>query len=211
MTKAKEKQMMTVTESEKTQTIPQPGKPKLGRGRRLWRNALIWMVVVAVALLIGLLAYHFIRYKPVNEALQQTQSELTQTNLANDDLEAQLATVDEKIAALESDNQTLQSDLDTATAHLELLKVLVDVSNARIALFLDDVEVAKAALTSTSQRLETLSPSIADFDASLAQSIPQRLGLIILGLDRDVETAKIDLELFTKDLLEVEAAIFGDR
>jgi hypothetical protein len=87
---------------------------------------------------------------------------------------------------------------------------LVDVSNARIALFLDDVEGAKAALTNTPQRLENLRPSITEYDTSLAQSMPQRLNLIVSGLERDVETAKIDLELFTKDLLEVEAAIFGD-
>jgi len=29
-------------------------------------------------------------------------------------------------------------------------------------------------------------------------------------LERDPETAKIDLELFTKDLLEIEAVLFND-
>jgi chromosome segregation ATPase len=195
---------------EQTQASFKSDKPKLGHGRRIWRTALIWMVVIAAALLIGLLADHFMRYKPTNETLLQTQSELSQANLNNNDLKARLATVDDKIATLESTNQTLQSELDSTKAHLELLKVLVDVSNARIALFLDDVEGAKAALTNTPQRLENLSPSIAEYDTSLAQSMPQRLNLIVSGLARDVETAKIDLELFTKDLLEVEAAIFGD-
>jgi chromosome segregation ATPase len=195
---------------EQTQASFKSDKPKLGRGRRIWRTALIWMVVIAAALLIGLLADHFMRYKPTHETLLQTQSELSQASLTNNDLKARLATGDDKIATLESTNQTLQSELDSTKAHLELLRVLVDVSNARIALFLDDVEGAKAALTNTPQRLENLRPSITEYDTSLAQSMPQRLNLIVSGLERDVETAKIDLELFTKDLLEVEAAIFGD-
>ena len=104
----------------------------------------------------------------------------------------------------------LQDELKTTTAHLELVQVLVDVSNARLALFLNDVVGAKAALSDTQQRLDNLLPRIAIFDINLAQSMPQRLSLIRSGLERDPETAKIDLELFTKDLLAIEAALFND-
>jgi hypothetical protein len=104
----------------------------------------------------------------------------------------------------------LQDELKTATGHLELLQVQVDVSNARMALALDDVEGAKAALSNTQQLLDNLLPRIAVYDPNLAQSMPQRLSLIVSGLDRDTETAKIDLELFTKDLLAIEAALFND-
>ncbi len=150
-------------------------KDKLGRGRRIWRLTLIWLVVVAMAFLIGMTADHFLRYKPVSEALLQTQSELNAERI-----------------------------------HLELLRVLAEVGNARIALLNDDVPGAKAALTDTSQRLENLLPNIAEFDASLAKSLPQRLFLITSGLDRDIETVKIDLELFAKDLQAIETAVFGD-
>jgi septal ring factor EnvC (AmiA/AmiB activator) len=104
----------------------------------------------------------------------------------------------------------LQDELNTTTAHLTLVQVQVDVSNARLALSLNDVAGAKAALSNTQQRLEKLVPRIANFDASLAQSMPQRLNLIVSGLARDPETAKIDLELFSKDLLKIEAALFND-
>jgi hypothetical protein len=104
----------------------------------------------------------------------------------------------------------LQDELNTTTAHLTLLKVQGDVSNARLALCLNDVEGAKAALSNTQQRLENLVPRIANFDASLAQSMPQRLNLIFSGLGRDPETAKIDLDLFSKDLLKIEAALFNN-
>ena len=103
----------------------------------------------------------------------------------------------------------LQNELNTATAHSELLQVLVDVSNARLALSLNDVAGAKAALVNTQPRLDKLLPRIAIFDASLAQSMPQQLNLIVTGLDRNPETVKIDLELFNQDLHEIETALFN--
>ncbi|MCX6035872.1 MAG: hypothetical protein NTV38_13005 [Chloroflexi bacterium] len=104
----------------------------------------------------------------------------------------------------------LQDELNAVTAHLELSQVLVDVSNARLALALNDVAGAKATLLDTPQRLDNLLPRIAVFDTNLAQSMPQRLSLIVSDLERDTKTAKIDLELFNQDLLEIEAALFNN-
>jgi hypothetical protein len=54
-----------------------------------------------------------------------------------------------------------------------------------------------------------LLPRISVFNSNLAQSMLQRLGLIVSGLDRDPETAKIDLGLITNDLLQIETALFS--
>ena len=104
----------------------------------------------------------------------------------------------------------LQDELNTTAAHLELSQVMVDVSKARLALALNDVAGAKAALLDTQQRLDNLLPRIAIFDANLSQSMPQRLSLIVSDLERDTKTAKIDLDLFNQDLLEIEAALFNN-
>jgi hypothetical protein len=185
-------------------------KPKPGRFQHFVRNMLLWLVGIAVVFLAGVLTYHFVRYQPLSQTLTQTQSDLAQANQTIATLQISLATANAKATSLASDNQTLQSGLDQATAHLELLQVLVDISNARLALFQNDVAGAKTALMDTSQMLDALSPSIAGVDPSLAQSMPQRLNLINSELDRDVETAKIDLELFTKDLLGIETALYGN-
>ncbi|HCC78032.1 MAG: hypothetical protein A2X25_00290 [Chloroflexi bacterium GWB2_49_20] len=174
-------------------------KPQPGRLQRFFRKLLIWLVVLALAFLAGIVTYHYLRYKPLSEAIVDTERLNIEVQAAN-----------KKIAALEGEKKALQGEAETATAHLKLLQVLVDVNNARMALFLDDVEAAKAALVNTQDRLKNLIPIITEFDANLAESMPQRLNLIITGLERDTETVKIDLELFTKDLLEIEAALFGD-
>lgn len=187
-----------------------PAKPQLGRFRRFWRTSLIWLAVVAVAFLAGVLIFNFLRYQPLNERLNQTQSELTQSNQDVSDLEAKLAAASNKVTTLENDNQVFQSELDTATTHLELLQALVDINNARLALVDGDVLAAKASLENTSATLEFLAPRIAEVDTNLAQSMPQRLALILAGLDSDIETAKVDLELITGNLLDVEAALFDE-
>lgn len=187
-----------------------PAKPQLGSFRRFWRTLLIWLAVVAVSFLAGVLIFNFVRYQPLNEMLVQTQNELAQSNQNVSDLEAKLAAASDKVTTLENDNLALQSELDTATTHLELLQALVDINNARLALVDGDVLAAKVSLENTSAKLEVLAPRIAEVDTNLAQSMPQRLALILAGLDSDIETAKVDLELLTGNLLDVEAALFDE-
>lgn len=192
-------------------------KPQPSRLQRFFRKALIWVVIIVITFSAGMAADHFLRYKPLSDTQVETQTALDQ---ALQDLSDMQASIDEltilnqeaagAITKLENEKKALQDQIETTTTHLELLQVLVDVSNARVALFLDDVEEAKATLVNTQQRLEKLLPSIAEFDPVLAQDMPQRLNLIISGLDRDTETVIIDLELITKDLLGIEAAVFGE-
>jgi cell division protein FtsB len=207
----------TPSQAEPVSVPAETKKTRSGRLQRFFRQAFVWLAVVALAFLAGMIADHYLRYRPLSEDLAQTQTELDQANQAISDLQAELERLNttlqaanDRVASLEGGRKTLQEELDTANAHLELLQVLVEISNARLALFLNDPEGAKAALTSTPQRLDNLSPRLTKFDANLAQSMSQRLSLIITGLERDTETAKIDLELLTKNLLDIEAALFGD-
>ncbi|MHC4433345.1 MAG: hypothetical protein ACYTBS_16020 [Planctomycetota bacterium] len=186
------------------------------RLQRVFRKALVWLAVIAITFLAGIITDHYVRYEPLSKTLTETQTALDQANQEIGSLQARTESLnttireaEDKIAALEGEKKIIQDELDIATAHLNLLQVLVDVSNARISLFLKDVEGAEAVLVDTPQRLDDLLPRIAEFDTDLAQSMPQRLSLIVSGIKRDTETAKIDLELFTKDLLEMEAALFG--
>ncbi len=199
--------------ASKPDPVPAPAKPakaQLGRFHRFWRTSLIWLAVVAVAFLAGVLIFNFVRYQPLNEKFVQTQNELAQSNQNVSDLEAKLAAASDKVTALENDNQALQTELDGANTHLKLLQVLVGVNNARLALVDEDVPAAKAALENTAQQLDSFTPRIAEVDVNLAESIPQRLTLILSGLESDIETAKVDLELLTGSLLDAEAVLFGE-
>jgi len=203
--------------AETTTTSAKEEKQQPSRLQRFFRKVLIWLVIIVIAFSAGMAAYHFLRYKPLSDANVETQIALDQAHQDLSDIQADIDRLNilnqeagDTIAKLETEKKALQDEINTTTTHLKLLQVLVDVSNARVALFLDDGEEAKATLVNTQQRLENLLPRITEFDPALAQDMPQRLNLIISGLDRDTETVKIDLELITKDLLGIEAAVFGD-
>lgn len=196
---------------------PKQDKPQPSRSRLFFRKMLIWLVIIAVAFTAGIAADHFLRYKPLlaaqveaEDALDQAQQDLSDLQIENDRLDILNQDAGVQIAKLETEKKALQDELDTTVTHLELLQVLVDVSSARVALFLENVKDAKTYLVKTQERLDDLLPHIAEYDPALAQDMPQRLNLIISGLERDTENAKIDLELITKDLLNIEEAVFGN-
>lgn len=175
-----------------------PEKQPLSRMRRFWRSSLIWLAVIAIAFTAGVVAFNFLRYQPQLKEL--TQAYETTTDLQNqvNSLTAKLNTAEDRLAVLED-----------AQTHLELMQVLVDVNNARLALVKKDVPAAKAALEKTPQHLKDLAPRLGAADASLVTSLPQRLELILSGLDGDIETAKVDLELLAGNLMDIAATLFG--
>lgn len=170
---------------------------------RFFRKVLVWLIIVIVVFSAGFLIDHFLRYKPLSVAMTETQSELDQITQEVSDLRVENTRLTNEV-------DSLQEALAIANARLGYFQVLMDVNNARINLFLEEIQSAQEVLADTSQRLEDLLPFIAEVDDELALSLPRRLELIIAGLERDPETARIDLELFTKDLLELEPLLFGD-
>jgi chromosome segregation ATPase len=175
------------------------------------------LVVLGIAFVGGLATDHYLRYKPLAEDLRNAQATIDQANQQISDLQeqngklnTQIEEANNKVIALESESNTLKAESENTSAHIELYQMLVDVSNARVALFQKDVAGAKTALVNTPQRLDDLLPRMAKSDPELAKSMPQRLSLIVSGLDRDTETAKIDLEVFAKDLIKIETLMFGN-
>jgi cell division protein FtsB len=198
-------------------TPAKPEKPQLSRARRFFRKVLIVLVVLGITYVAGIATDHYLRYKPLSEDLSKAQTTIDQANQDISDLQEQIGKLNtqfqeanNKVISLDSESNTLKTDAEMTGAHLELLQMLVDVSNARVALYQKDIKGAKAALVNTQQRLDDLLPLMAKFDPNLKESMPQRLSLIVSGLDRDSETARIDLELFAKDVVIIEAKMFGN-
>jgi cell division protein FtsB len=210
--------LKTPLQPESVKDSPKVEKPQLSGPRRIFRKVLFWAGLLAIIFLAGITTDHFLRLNPLQETIAGLQASLDQATQEADSLQSkndQLTAADkiskDRITSLEGDKKDLLAEIEATNAHLALMKILVDVSNARVALFLGDVEGAKDVLINTQQRLDDLSSLIAEVDSNLAADIPQRFNLIISGLERDTETVNIDLELITKDLLEIEAALFNDN
>ncbi len=171
------------------------------------RKFLIGLGVAAAIFLAGFLTNHFVRYRPLADALAVTQSELTEANQSVSDLEDEIVRLRRLNQNAQDEIDGLKSELAAARTNTQFYQVLVDVNAARIALFLEDFEGAQAALAETQEKLAGLTPAISGADPDLALSLPRRLELIVAGLARDPETALIDLELFTRDLLALETQL----
>lgn len=212
------------TESVETSQVSPQQKPAPAerqapdRLQRFLRRMSIWLAILVVVFFAGAITDHYLRYVPLSEsffktrvALDQANQELSNLQAEVNTLEANLKEADDRLRTLDSENKTLQDELGRAETRLDLLQVLIDINNARLALYQEDIEGAKAALADTPQRLEDLLPRIREVSSNLAESLPQRLNLILSGLERDnLETVQIDLELFTKELLDIESSAFGE-
>ncbi len=190
--------------AEEQDQVPAPEKQPPSKFVRFLRKALIGLGVVAAIFFAGFLTDHFVRYVPLSEQLASTQADLEDAKQEVSDLQDDNDRLASANQAAEDTIETLEDELTTAQANLVFYQVLVDVNTARIRLFLEDSEGAQEALTNTQDNLEDLLPVIEEVDPDLALSLPRRLDLIISGIERDPETAQIDLTLLTKDLLALE-------
>lgn len=189
----------------KKQTEDEPSKTQ-----KFFQKALVWLIVVVIAFGSGFLLDHFLRYIPLKQDLSEVRSEMQTLNEDLDELNGQIEQLRPKLEAANARISSLENDLEMANARTLLYQVLASVNNARLDIFQEEFEAAQVDLVQTSEYLEELAPVIEEIDPELALSLLRRLELITDGLERDPETASIDLELFTKDLLALETLLFEE-
>ena len=168
------------------------------------RKALIVLGGAALVFLAGFLTDHFVRFKPLADEMKETRAQLEDANQAVSDLESENKTLIASNQKAEKEIAGLKDEVFAVRANALFYQVLVDVNAARIAMFLDDIEGAQAALADTQSRIEELRPAIEAVEPNSTISLLARLELVVSGLDRDKDTSLIDLELLTKSLLELE-------
>jgi hypothetical protein len=151
------------------------------------------LLIFVVVFLAGAATLYFWQLRPTQDTLEQTQMDLDHAKESITDLQAELD----------------QADFDMSYA--AFLEVQADVYAARLALVEEDALGAKAALANTEDYLEMILEDVAGFDQALADSLPQRLSLIVTNLDADVERAILDAELLSEDLIKVYDAIYAER
>lgn len=186
---------------------------------RWLRLGLIGFGIVLVLFFAGFLTDHFARYQPMKKSLEATitqkNDELQKANEQMADLQGQILKANDqlgsnssKISNLEINITGFEKDLEKAATHVELLTAVREIQAAHIALSVGDLSGAKVALSGTLNRLEKLKPVVATMDTALSENMTTRLNMILNGMDTDIETAKADLGLLSKNLLNVETLIY---
>lgn len=165
------------------------------------RGALRWVLVVLLAFGLGALLIAFALYVPTRQKLDK----------ANADLEHANATITGKtnqITTLQTGNETLQKNLDSATLHMYVLKALSGVRGASLAVAADDYAGARLSLIQASEALDTLSGLLGTDQKDVLTAMQQSAAQALAEVKTDLKSAQPELDQLTKNLVQLEDNLF---
>ena len=196
-----------------------PGEPvkpaRENKARRFLRQFLRWTLSILILLGIGAVLSLVLIYRPTARNLERTrndlqsaQDELVELGGEIINLEAELANTEDELRALEDDYLEQQQELNRANMRVYLLSALADVHAARLALALENPDIASIQLASTSQSLENLAEAVPDAQKDSVRALQTRLELVFDELTDSPEAAETDLQVMADNLIQLENNLF---
>ena len=185
---------------DEKESIQPPTKPE-SRPQKSRRGAFRWLLAVLLAFGLGALLITFLLYIP-------TQQELVK---ANADLELANATVTsqtDQITTLQTGNQTLQKDLDSAILHSYLLKALSGVRGASQAVNADDYAGARLSLIQASDALDILSGLLGIDQKDVLTAMQQSTTQALTKVKTNLTSAQPELDQLMNNLVQLENNLF---
>jgi cytoskeletal protein RodZ len=195
--------------SEPEVVEPPPQDPFLDEApvpKKRLRRVLLWAVSLIVILAVGVVLMWTLRVQPQVAQIAEMEAEIIS---AQDQINSQDTEL-KKLRPLIDENEQLVEKLSLASAHLDLLSVLVDVTTAQLALAQEDDIAALAALTGTDARLGTLESTLDGANAEEVAEMSGRLQLVLEEVESDTFAARRDLEILANNLLALERVLFGE-
>jgi hypothetical protein len=194
----------TEPEESEAESAP-PTKKTMSRARKIWRRALIWLVVVAIAFAGGFFLDAEMRYKPEMDRADGLEVDL---NDARDEI-ASLEEEIDRLSQLEERNETLATELDELETHLNLLIARTAVADSSLAVEQDRIADARLSLDKLKTTLQTLKSKLNAEQADVVDNMLQRLQLIVIELEDSEYSVDTDLEVLTTRLITLENSLFA--
>ncbi|MBC8506081.1 MAG: hypothetical protein ISR58_07515 [Anaerolineales bacterium] len=186
--------------------------------RRFFRSLLRWTLGLLIVLGIGFVTAVYLLYRPevqnVRDLQGQLQSEKQMAGEQAAELEAQIDGLDAQIADLEplaTKNEELIAAQNEFELHIAILDARLDVSNALLALAIDDPARARVSLDRTGEALAKVSSLLPEDQREIVTALEQRLELVLSEMEDEPYAAQSDLDVLEKRLLEMEDALFGSQ
>jgi hypothetical protein len=184
------------------QTPVQPA-PSKKKGSGFLRSCLFWSVGLFGIFALGIAATWVLQVRPRSAQIEKlgVQAATAQSEVV--DLEERL----DLLLPLEDENASLLVETAGMNRELALLRVLLSVKTAQMALMMDDVADAQEGLENSREDLERVAQGMTGAEAKVLQDLLNRLDLIQSEIDRDPEAAAQDLEILANTLVTLERAI----
>jgi cell division protein FtsB len=186
--------------------IAEESQSEPSRFGRFMRRLLRWSVAVMIVFALGVGAMLFARVNPQEEQITQLQNTNQSLEDSMEDLQAEI----DSLTPLLDENDELQKQLLEIEIHVEILKVIVDVNSAQLALTDDDLVSAKASLTGTDARLKSFEDSLSVDHRQTIEEMRDRLRLVLEELEEDAFAAKRDLEVLSNNLTALTRSLFRE-
>ncbi len=179
---------------------PAPSKKK---GSGFLRTCLFWSVGLFGIFALGIAATWVLQVRPRSAQIEKLGVQATTAQADVVDLEERL----DLLLPLEDENAALLVEATAMNQELALLRVLLSVKTAQIALMMDDVADAQEGLANSRESLEHIAQGVTGAEVEVLRDLINRLDLIQSEIDRDVEAAAQDLEILANTLVTLERAI----
>ena len=199
-------------------TVQEPPAPRKGLAYRLFspetrlggvmRPVLRWLAAIIGLFALGLLAGYILNYQPAQRELDAALARLATTSQIVDQKQLGLETAQTGLGQAQLSLKQAQEKLDAAASENKLLIVMVDVSDARVALAAKDGAAAKNAIEQAQTNLSQALPYIESQDKVLSDLLKSRLDLIGKELVSDSQAAQSDLGKLASDLDSLHQKIF---
>lgn len=182
---------------------------KMGRFMRPFLRGLAGIVIAFAA---GLLIAYFAIYIPLRAQYDTVVNTVQQMNTTLQEDQITITSLQGEITALEATMAGQQAEIELSNYRVYFLIVKNDVMRARLALA-DEKNgpggpTTKAALDDLEKHLADLLPYVQSDDPVLADLLTGRLDVVQNELVRDSKQAKLELDDFYTNLLELEPGLF---
>jgi len=171
------------------------------RPQKSIRGTLRWLLVVLLAFGLGALVITFALYLP-------TQQELVITNADLEHANGTVTSQSDQITTLQTGNQTLQKDLDSAILHSYVLKALAGVRSASQAVAADDYAGARLSLIQASEALDILSGLLGTDQKDVLTAMQQSATQALIKVKTNLTSAQPEMDQLTKNLEQLEDNLF---
>jgi hypothetical protein len=175
-------------------------KPKTQLQKSM-RIALRWGLVSLAAFVLGGLLVAVAFYLP-------TRLNLDQANTGLENANATITGKTGQITTLQTGNEALHKNLDSATLHMYVLKALSGVRGASLAVAADDYAGARLSLIQASEALDMLSGLLDNDQTDVITAMQKSAAQAFSDITTDLNSAHPELVQLTKNLLQLEDNLF---
>jgi hypothetical protein len=178
---------------DEKETIQSDAKPEI-HPQKSMRGTVRWLLVVLLAFGLGALLIGFALYFP-------TRQELVKAN-------ATVTSQSDQIDTLQTGNETLQKDLDSAKLHSYVLKALSGVRGASQAVAAGDYAGARLSLIQASNALDILSGLLGTDQKDVLTAMQQSAAQALTKVQTNLNSAQPELYQLTNNLVQLEDNLF---